>query len=79
MISDRDVAFYGEHGYLVVPDVLDAATLDAARLELRAILEGARSVSAHTDVYGSSPATARTPHGCAGSKLRTAFSRSFSR
>src|SRR5262245_65902174 len=55
MISDRDVAFYREHGYLVVPDVLDVATLDAARLELHAILEDARSVSAHTDVYDLEP------------------------
>jgi ectoine hydroxylase-related dioxygenase (phytanoyl-CoA dioxygenase family) len=71
MISDRDVAFYREHGYLVVPDVLDAPTLEAARLELSAILDGARSVSAHTDVYdlepGHRPDAARvrrvkTPH-----------------
>jgi ectoine hydroxylase-related dioxygenase (phytanoyl-CoA dioxygenase family) len=55
MIADRDVAFYRTHGYLVVPDVLDGPILEAARRELRAILEGARSVSAHTDVYDLEP------------------------
>jgi len=55
MISAKDVAHYREHGYLVVPGVLDAATVDALRRELDAILEGARAVTAHTDVYDLEP------------------------
>ena len=55
MISATDVAHYRQHGYLVVPDVLDAATVDALRRELAEILEGARGVSAHTDVYDLEP------------------------
>src|SRR5262245_52377123 len=46
MIGDRDVAFYREHGYLVVPGVLDAAAVETLRCELTAILEGARDVTA---------------------------------
>jgi ectoine hydroxylase-related dioxygenase (phytanoyl-CoA dioxygenase family) len=55
MISAKDVASYREHGYLVVPGVLDAATVDALRRELDAILEGARAVTTHTDVYDLEP------------------------
>ena len=34
MITDQDVAFYRENGYLVVPDVLDADILARARAAL---------------------------------------------
>jgi ectoine hydroxylase-related dioxygenase (phytanoyl-CoA dioxygenase family) len=55
MISASDVARYGEQGYLVVPGVLDPPAVAALRRELDAILEGARAVSAHTDVYDLEP------------------------
>ncbi len=55
MLSPSDVAFYREQGYLVVPDVLDAATLDTVRRELARVLDGARAVTAHTDVYDLEP------------------------
>src|SRR5437667_7056249 len=55
MISDRDVAFYREQGYLVVPGVLEAATLDELRREMAGVLEGAREVADHTDVYDLEP------------------------
>src|SRR5260370_26795178 len=55
MLSSSDVAFYREQGYLVVPDVLDASTLDAVRRELARVLDGARAVTAHTDVYDLEP------------------------
>ena len=55
MLSPSDVAFYREQGYLVVPDVLDAATLNSVRRELARILEGARAVTAHTDTYDLEP------------------------
>lgn len=55
MLSPSDVAFYREQGYLVVPDVLGAATLDVVRRELARILEGARAVTAHTDTYDLEP------------------------
>jgi ectoine hydroxylase-related dioxygenase (phytanoyl-CoA dioxygenase family) len=71
MIADRDVAFYREHGYLVVPDVLDGGAVDGLRREVARILEGARGVATHTEVYdlepGHRPADPRvrrikTPH-----------------
>src|SRR6185295_8247381 len=43
MISERDVAFYREQGYLVVPDVLEPETLGVLRRDLAVILEGARA------------------------------------
>ncbi len=55
MIQDRDVAAYREQGFLVVPDVLDAAELAAARAEVARILEGARGLAGHTDVYDLEP------------------------
>src|SRR4030095_5394231 len=73
MISATDLAHYREHGYLVVPDVLDGATLDSLRRELAAILDGARGGSAHTDVYDLEPRhgprarrarRAQPPHKC---------------
>jgi len=55
MISDLDVALYRDNGYLVVPRVLDPTTVDGLRRELDEILEGARSVAAHTEVYDLEP------------------------
>src|SRR5262245_11630076 len=55
MISDRDVAFYHERGYLVVPGVLDRSSVETLRHELDAVVDGARGVTAHTDVYDLEP------------------------
>src|SRR5712692_9980505 len=55
MLSASDVTFYREQGYLVVPDVLDAPTLDTVSRELARILEGARAVTKHTDMYDLEP------------------------
>ena len=73
MLSPSDVAFYREQGYLVVPDVLDATTLDTVRGELARIIDGARAVTAHNDVYDLEPGhraedprvrRVKTPHKC---------------
>jgi phytanoyl-CoA hydroxylase len=55
MIADRDVAFYREQGYLVVPGVLEPATIESLRRELDEILGGARDVTTHTEVYDLEP------------------------
>ncbi len=55
MLSASDVTFYREQGYLVVPDVLDAATLETASREMARILEGARAVTRHTEMYDLEP------------------------
>jgi phytanoyl-CoA hydroxylase len=51
MLSASDIAFYREQGYLVVPHVLDPTTLDTVRREMARILDGARAVTSHTDMY----------------------------
>ncbi|HZQ41012.1 MAG TPA: hypothetical protein VFA87_09465, partial [Rhizomicrobium sp.] len=55
MISERDVEQYRETGYLVVPDVLDAALLARVRGALDRLVADASLVSAHTDVYDLEP------------------------
>jgi ectoine hydroxylase-related dioxygenase (phytanoyl-CoA dioxygenase family) len=63
MITYSDAESYRERGYTVVPDVLDAAAVQALRTELAGILEGARDVTAHTDVYDLEPGhRAGDPH-----------------
>jgi phytanoyl-CoA hydroxylase len=62
MISQRDVEQYRETGYLVVPDVLDAALLARVRGALDRLVADASAVSAHTDVYDLEPShTPETP------------------
>src|SRR5690242_17917957 len=55
MIPECDVAFYREHGYVVVPDLLDGEMLSAARQVIAELIEGARGVTAHTDIYDLEP------------------------
>lgn len=55
MISQRDVEQYRQDGYLVVPDVLDAAQLAALRQSLDALVAGSAAVTAHTDIYDLEP------------------------
>jgi phytanoyl-CoA hydroxylase len=55
MISERDIARYQETGYLVVPDVVDAALLGRLRGALDALVANAASVNEHTDVYDLEP------------------------
>ncbi len=55
MISDRDIAFYHEHGYLVVPGVLEPSSLESLRQELDDIFEKAHGVTAHSEVYDLEP------------------------
>ena len=55
MISDRDVAFYREKGYLVVPDVLDRETLTTMKSVLADLVAKAKGVTKHNDVYDLEP------------------------
>ena len=55
MISERDVAFYRDNGYVVVPDVLEPAMLDSLRREMNEVLANARTVTDHTDLYDLEP------------------------
>jgi len=55
MISTGEVAFYREHGYVVLHGLLDAETLDDLRREMAVALDGARAVSDHDDMYDLEP------------------------
>jgi phytanoyl-CoA hydroxylase len=55
MISNRDVAHYRENGYIVVPELLDAPTLSAVRQVIAELVDGARGIVGHTDIYDLEP------------------------
>ncbi|MEZ5818869.1 MAG: phytanoyl-CoA dioxygenase family protein [Hyphomicrobiaceae bacterium] len=71
MLTPEQVDYYNEHGYLMVPEVLNAAELAELRQVVDEIVAGASKVTDHTDVYdledGHSPQSPRvrrikTPH-----------------
>jgi len=51
MITEDQVAFYRENGYLVVPNVVDAETIAAMRGIVEEYVENARDVTANDSVY----------------------------
>jgi ectoine hydroxylase-related dioxygenase (phytanoyl-CoA dioxygenase family) len=55
MLSHEQVAFYRENGYLVVRDVFDGATLEAARRAIADYCEKAHGVTGHTELYDLEP------------------------
>lgn len=50
-LTPQQLDFYRREGYLVVHDVLDALELERLRAAMFALLDGARGVSDHTDLY----------------------------
>jgi ectoine hydroxylase-related dioxygenase (phytanoyl-CoA dioxygenase family) len=59
MIGPAQVDAYRRDGFLVVERVLDAATLSEIRQVVAGLVEGAREVEAHTDVYDLEPGHSR--------------------
>jgi phytanoyl-CoA hydroxylase len=55
MLSGEDLKKYQEHGFVVVEDVLTPQQLDEARALINEKIEGARKISAPTDVYDLEP------------------------
>jgi phytanoyl-CoA hydroxylase len=55
MITDKDVEAYHQQGWIVVEDVLDAAELERALTTIRRLVDEARSLTAHTDIYDLEP------------------------
>jgi ectoine hydroxylase-related dioxygenase (phytanoyl-CoA dioxygenase family) len=55
MITNEQIGFYRENGYVVVEDVLDAVMLSRIKTVLAELLEGARGLASHTDVYDLEP------------------------
>jgi ectoine hydroxylase-related dioxygenase (phytanoyl-CoA dioxygenase family) len=62
MISEADVRAYRRDGVIVVPDVLDTATLKRARAVIADLVAGSANTLEHTDVYDLEPGhTAESP------------------
>ena len=55
MINEKDVAAYRENGYLVVENVLDAATLARMRQSIADLVVKAAGVKTHNEVYDLEP------------------------
>jgi phytanoyl-CoA hydroxylase len=55
VINDKDVAFYRENGYLLVENVLDAATLAKIRKVIADLVAKAAGVKTHNEVYDLEP------------------------
>ena len=51
MLTPTQVDFYAEHGYLMIPDALDAREVQELRDTVDEIVAGAAKVTAHTDIY----------------------------
>ena len=51
MLTAEQVDFYNEHGYLMVPDVLDQKELAELKSTVAGIVAGAAKVTTHTEVY----------------------------
>jgi ectoine hydroxylase-related dioxygenase (phytanoyl-CoA dioxygenase family) len=51
MITDEQVAFFRDNGFVVVEGVLSADEVDALRRVTEAMVEGARGLTGHTEVY----------------------------
>jgi len=55
VITEKDVALYREQGYLVVENVLDAATLTKIRKTISDLVAKAAGVKTHNDIYDLEP------------------------
>ena len=55
MISDRDVAFYRQNGYLLVENVLDRSTRARMKEVIAELVAKAKGVAQHNDVYDLEP------------------------
>jgi len=55
VISDRDVAFYRENGYLLVEDVLDRSTMARMKEIIADLVSKAKGVMKHNEVYDLEP------------------------
>src|ERR1700754_379302 len=62
MISEHNVQAYKRDGIIVVPEVLDTATLSQVRSVIRELVAGSAKTLEHTDVYDLEPGhTAESP------------------
>ena len=69
MLSQEQVAFYHENGYLTVENVLSADELDALQRVTDEFIDRSRLVSEHNDVFDLEPDHSRDTLDCAASKI----------
>lgn len=55
MLSKQQIEQYHETGYLVLPDMLDPATLARARQVIAEFVENSAQIEAHTEIYDLEP------------------------
>jgi len=55
VITSKQVDFYKENGYIVVENVVDAATRDSMKAVVADLIGKARGLTGHTDVYDLEP------------------------
>jgi phytanoyl-CoA hydroxylase len=55
MISEKDVETYRRDGVIVVPEVLDSATLGKVRQVIAELVAGAAEITEHTEIYDLEP------------------------
>ncbi|HZP88269.1 MAG TPA: phytanoyl-CoA dioxygenase family protein [Burkholderiales bacterium] len=55
MITPKQVDFYRENGYIVVENLVDAATRDAIKAVVADLIDQARGLTTHNDVYDLEP------------------------
>ncbi|MGE4337339.1 MAG: phytanoyl-CoA dioxygenase family protein [Pigmentiphaga sp.] len=55
MLTNDDVSFYREQGYVLVPNLVDAKLIDRARAVLQDLLNNAKNVAQSDDVYDLEP------------------------
>ncbi|MGH8766857.1 MAG: phytanoyl-CoA dioxygenase family protein, partial [Burkholderiales bacterium] len=55
LITKEQIQSYHDNGYLVVENVLDAATIDRIRQVIAGLVAKAAGVTAHNDVYDLEP------------------------
>jgi ectoine hydroxylase-related dioxygenase (phytanoyl-CoA dioxygenase family) len=51
VLSEKDVEFYNENGYLVVPNVLSEVEIARVSAAVDEVVDASRKVTEHTDVY----------------------------
>ena len=59
MISEKDVEAYRRDGVIVVPEVLDGATLARVRQVIAEVVAGAAEITEHNEVYDLEPGHSR--------------------
>ena len=70
-IDAQGLAQYRRDGFIIVEGLLDDLTRQRMKQVLAELIEGARAVSAHDDVYDLEPTHSASSRACGASRSRT--------